>query len=310
MSTGKVALILLLLLVLVIPFSWFTTIFPIQSASSFFRNISSWVDSSVIKQFPQDLVISVKNGQVSLNRPTPYCLILKQGGLFGVVFDPQSEPKIQAFENEGPYSKICQPIAVVGGNYVMTLDKDQIRIQKISPQVTFDINQKNISNLAANYLPKLISFGQTAYLVLPFILIIPAFLFFLLNNLWYSFASGLVLKIFKLRPSNTYGTTLFFYTVINFIQWVIVGYILNSLLKQNIKISFPFLNTILIAIASVFYFKSKSVPPEITPLPNPGTNSLDTAKTPSTPISGSDTNSKNLPLFPPGNDRSPEPHPE
>jgi hypothetical protein len=274
MSVAKSALVLFLFLVVVIPIAWFTVVFPYKSAAAFIRNFPKLIDSSVIQQYPSDLVISVKNGQVNLNRPTPYCLILKQGSLIGIVFDPGSEPNIRAFEANGPYSDLCQPLVVVGKNFFMTLDNSQLKIQMISTQLTTTIDQKSLSEFVSNYLPRVTSFGQTAYLYFPFLMVILAYMFFLLNNFWYSFITGLVLKIFKIRPgtgsSEIYGATLFFYTSLNFIQWVVIGYILNGLFKLNTSVNFPFMNTVLIAIACVFYFKSKPLPlPESPPAPPP-----------------------------------------
>jgi hypothetical protein len=269
MRTGKSALILFLFLVVVVPFSWFTVIIPYKSAASFFNNAPKMVDSSLTKQFPADLVISVKNGLLSLNRPSPYCLILKEGSKIGIIFDTKSDPQVKAFETDSPYSRFCQPIAVVGNNYLMLMDNGRLNIQPIPTQLNYTLDQTTLSGLVSNYLPKLISYGRNVYLYLPFLLIIPVFIFFLLNNYWYSFVSRLILKLFKIRPgiklSEVYGISLFFYTCINFLQWVVIGYLLNHLSKLNVIISFPFMNTILIVIACIIYFKNQSVPPVIVP---------------------------------------------
>jgi len=259
MRTGKSALILFIFLVITVPIGWFTVIFPYQSAASFFKNIPKWIDSTLTKQFPVDLVISVKNGQVTLNRTSPYCLILKEGSQIGIVFDTRLDPQIKAFDTDGPYSRLCQPLFVIGKNYVMSLDNNNISIHPIPAQATFSIDQKNLSKLVSDYLPKLVASGKNLYLYAPFILILPVFIFILLNNYWYSLVSRLVLKIFKIRPgiksSEVYGVSLFFYTCILFIQWVFISYILNHLSKLTVNLSFPFMNTILIAIACLIYFK-------------------------------------------------------
>lgn len=261
MKSGKSILILFIFLLLTFPFLWFTSIFPVTSANYFFRNISNWVNTSLIDKYPPDLIISVNKGQVTLNRSTPYCLVLREKDQIGIVFDLLSEPDIKSFESGGPYHQLCQPIAVVSRNYVMFLDKDQIRITKISSQTSFEINKTTITDLINKYLPILTTFGKNTYLVLPFISILPVFLFFLLNNYWYYFVTKLVLKIFKIYHTNfsakIYGTTLFCFTIITFIRWIIIGSVFSQLLKFNFFVNFPFLNTILITIICLFYFSQQ-----------------------------------------------------
>jgi len=262
---------LFLLILVVFPINWFIFVFPFKTANEFFTNLPTYVSTSVIDQYPEDLKVTVKNGEVGLNRATPYCLKLNDTEKMGIVFDTTAEPKVTAFDVGGPYSDLCEPIVVVGSNYYMYVEKEQIKISKITPQANFTIDKPSITNFVDKYLPAVISFGKNAYYTLPFVGVVLAFGFFLLNNFWYSFIAQLFVKMFKLgdiKSSDVYSVTLFFYSVINFIQWVIVDDIINQLFKQSLVLTFPFMNTILISIATVVYFKNN--PPSIpTPEPTP-----------------------------------------
>ena len=146
----------------------------------------------------------------------------------------------------------------------MSLNQSQIKITQISSQLTFKLDKTTITDFVGKYLPIFIAYGQTAYLVIPFILIPLVFVFIILNNFWYSFFAKLVLKIFKIYQDNfsskTYGTTLFCYLIISFFRWIVVGYVFNHLFKLNLMINFPFLDTIFITIASVIYFSRQKKP--------------------------------------------------
>jgi len=259
MNKGKSSLILFLFLLIILPLFWFTIVAPYKTSQSLLSQVKSTYAPALVDQFPSDLIINVKNGVVSLNKPAPYCFILDQKTQTGLVFDTKNEAKITALDGNGPYAKLCKAVGVIGKDYLMYSSGEQLKIQKIPAEANFTLDRVAVKNFVDSIMPKILAFGQKAYLALPFVLIIPVFLFFLSNNLWYSFVAGLVLKAFKLTPSvSVYGTTLLFYTIITAVKWILVDFLLNGQFGQTLDISFPFLNTILISLATLFYVKSHS----------------------------------------------------
>ncbi len=259
MNKGKSFLILFLFLLISLPLFWFTVIAPYKTTRNLLTQIKTDVAPAVINQFPSDLVITVNEGIVSLNKPSPYCFILDPRTQTGIVFDTKNEAKITALDGNGPYAKLCKAVGVVGKNYFMYSSNEQLKVQKIPVEANMTVDRAAISKFADSVMPNIIAFGQKAYLAMPFVVLIPLFLFFISNNLWYSFAAGLVLKSFKIVPTvSVYGTTLLFYTIIIAVKWVLIDYLLNSRLGQAIDVSFPFLNTILISVGTLIYMKSHS----------------------------------------------------
>jgi len=258
MTTGKTTLYSFLFFLIAVPFAWFVVLVPFTVANSFLRNLPELINSSVINQYPQDLEIIIKEGMVSINQPNPYCLLLGNQAQVGIIFDLNTQPQLDAFESDSLYRRLCQPIAVVGQNYVMYSDEKQIKIQKIPEQVNLSINRQSISDFVVAYLPKITTFGVVAYLISPFLATFFILAFFLLTNFWYSLVVTIITKVFKTNPLVTtgkiYSVTLRFYLYIIIFQWVVVYYLLNYLFRLNITLSFPFLNTVIISVATMFYF--------------------------------------------------------
>lgn len=267
MTTGKITLYSFLFFLLAVPFAWFVVLVPFTVANSFLRSLPERINTSVVNQFPQELKIVIKNGEVSLNQPNPYCLLLGNQPQVGIIFDLNTQPQLDAFEINSPYRRLCQSVAIVGQNYVMYNDEKQIKIQKIPTQVNLSINRQSISDFVVTYLPKITTFGVVGYLISPFIAIFFILAFFLLSNFWYSLVVTIVTKIFKTNPLVTtgkiYAVTLRFYLYIIIFQWVVVYYLLNYLFRLNVALSFPFLNTVIISLASMLYFnqQEKNLPP-------------------------------------------------
>jgi len=260
MKTNKSVLYLLIFLLLSCTIGWFYFILPLSTLNNILNNTSTWVDTTLVSRYPNDLVISIKNGVVSLNRPTPYCLVLDDKSQSGIVFTGDKDPRVLSF-TDGTYSSLCKPIALIGTNYYVYPDKENTyKVETLPATANFDLDKNKVVEFVNKYLPSIIEFGHSAYYALPFLIIPFLLIGFLSQNLWYSWVAKTVIKIFKLNPGNkkleVYGTSLFIYTIIIFVDWVVIGLLLNSTLKQNVHFSFPFFNTLIISIATALMLKS------------------------------------------------------
>lgn len=270
--------ILVCLLTLV---GWFLIIAPRPKTETMVQKFSEWVNTSLVESYPEDLVISVDKGVMSLNKDSPYCLVLPSD-LFGkkeiagqvpsgIIFDTKATADISAFGSNEEYSNLCNPFALVGKDFVLYPDEENsYKFTKISEEINAKIDRETINNLVIQYLPLVINFGQRAYYIIPFTLIFLLFLGFLSQNYWYSLIVKFAVKIFKIKEisfGDSYKLSLFFYNFIIFFDWVVIRYMLNGLLKMGVVISFPFLNTIIIAAAAIIYLKNTKDSSEIVSTP-------------------------------------------
>ncbi len=269
MKTGKAVIILLVSLVLVIFLSWFFYILPVSKVNQFFANLPNLVNSQIISNYPSDLTVTISKGIVSINQPSPYCLLLHQNS--GVIFDAEAQPSLSALGANSQYSNLCQPIALVGSNFVMYPDDNSFKISQIPTNIDFALDQPTIKKYSEIAIPIVLHYGRILYYLLPVVFIPFALLFILFTNLWYKFTTKLILKIFKVDYDESYifGTSLFLYTVIIILNSVVLKFV-SSFIGQEISLSFPFANTIIIALVSLLYFKSRpQSPPGNDPTPTP-----------------------------------------
>lgn len=243
--------------------SWFVVMAPYSKVKDVLGQLPTIANEKLVALYPRDLQISVKKGIVSVNQKTPYCLIVDQKSGTGVVFDPISVPDISLLGPNSIYKKLCLPMALVGKNFVLYPDKQQsYKIQTISPEVSFEVDRTKVSSFVAEILPKIVSFGQTAYFVGPFVVILLMFLLILNLNTWYALIVYLAAKVFKVNPALTfrraYTLSLFFYNFVFIANSIIISLVLNQISHLNIHLNFPFLYTIIITLASIFYLKSQS----------------------------------------------------
>lgn len=304
-------------------------LFKFQTISD---DLQELVNDNLINRYPDDLVISVEKGIVTINKPSPYCLVLDDKSGYGIVYDALSSPSlINTFNQNGPYHNLCQPIALVGTNFVMTHDSDngQIKINPISETITYTIEKSAISSVINQLIPVINQIGNLAYYIIPSIIFLFLFFFTLLSNYWYTFISKLLLKLFKvdinLLKGKIYGTSLFIFNIIQFTNLVIFGWFINKKLGQNYSLSFPFCNTIIISLASFIYFKffSDSIPktvfsttPSSLPPNSPPLPSSPSTPAPSNPVQNNSSNEPppprkvhvditSLSQSPPDNDQNP-----
>ena len=260
MKTNKSVLYLLIFLLLSCTIGWFYFILPLPTLNNILNNTSTWVDTTLVSRYPEDLIISIKNGVVSLNRSTPYCLVLDDKSQSGIVFTGDKDPRVLSF-TDGTYSSLCKPIALIGANYYISPDKENTyKVETLPATVNFDLNKNKVVEFINQYLPLILQVGRKAYYVIPFAIIPFLLVGFLCQNIWYSWVAKTIIKTFKFNSGNkqleVYGTSLFIYTIIIFVDWVIIGLLLNYTLKQNVHFSFPFFNTLVVSIGTALMLKS------------------------------------------------------
>jgi hypothetical protein len=258
---------------------WFLIIAPYAKVQDLIKRMPRWINTNVVENFPDDLKVNVKNGIVSFNKASPYCLTLpsdktsKNEELQGIVLDVKATADISTLESGGKYAKLCKAFALVGKDFVLYPDKDNsYKYTKISNTVSFDVDREIILKYVTQYMPLLINFGQRAYYVIPFAFIPLFFVILLSTNYWYSLVVRFVAKILKIKElsfGESFKLSLYFYNLILLVDAILIRYVLNILLEQNINISFPFLNTIVITGAAMIYLKNKTPPENLITLPPP-----------------------------------------
>jgi hypothetical protein len=253
---------------------WFLVIAPYNQFNNGLEEIRQQVNSGLIDKLPSDFVVSVKGGQVSTNKPSPYCLSLpddqeKTGIIFDV--DKSTPPDPRDLESGGRYQELCNPAAIVGQEYILFPDKDSgYRLVKVSPEMNFTANKSTIKNIADQFFPIAVYLSHWAYFIGPLLVTLFVYGSMLLFNFWYAFVAKFVSKIFKIKtsldPEKTYDITLFYYTIITAIDWFVFGYIVKTVAGvEDINTSFFMRNTIIITLATLYY--QSSHPPKSESLP-------------------------------------------
>ena len=260
MKPEKSLLYLFFIVLLYVVASWFVTIFPYAKAKKFINSIPTLVKTNLVDRYPAKLEIKVTNGVVSLNQKTPYCFLISDKA--GVVIDPSAHSDASLLSATGPYSKLCQPVALIGSNFAIFPDQNNsFKTQSIPTDINVTINHQNIVDFTNKYLPFIQSFGQKIYFVIPFVGSLLVYLFLLLTNLWYAIMVRFACKIFK-KPvptfSQAYHLSLFFYCFLLVFDWFFLG-ALNYFLKTTIDLSFFLRNTILISGACLYYYQSHTI---------------------------------------------------
>jgi hypothetical protein len=212
MKFSRAFLIFLATTTLIWLINWYLVIIPIPKANEFFRNLPNYTNKYVSDTYPQDLIIDIQEGTVSVNRPSPYCFIFEPKEKFGVVFDTKAEPSANLFDaSTSPYSKLCKPIAVVGSNFVVYQEKGDgsYKVQTISKELTHKITKSEIDKFISEWLPKILQYGKLAYWLIPFVIILFIIPWSLFINLFYALVVMLVLRISKIKVGVIYGDSYF-----------------------------------------------------------------------------------------------------
>lgn len=214
-------------------------------------NLTTGVNTFVNAKYPIDLIIKVDKGQVEINQPLPYCLLLDAKTNQGIIFDIAENPNIKSFETK-PDDFTCQPMALVGKNYVVASGSGEIKYYKVPPEIKVEITRNWLLDNAKKYMPIVERWGWNIYLLLPAILVAGMLPFVLLFNYWYSAMLLVVVKLLKMEEQeevkNRYWITLFFGAILSAVNMLMEATI-------NQKIDFPFSATILTTAAGIIYLK-------------------------------------------------------
>ena len=263
MSLSKAILITFLTLLAAVPFGWFVVAVPVVQANRLFRSAPQFLNKNLSEIYPANLVIDIKDGEVKINRPSPYCLVFDKGSRSGIIFDEVAQAQI-LLDLPVRYTRLCQPVVLVGKNFI-TYPKGEgkgFEMQKIPSEINFKVTQEKIKNFVGQYSPRLIASGRILYFLLPFVILPFIMIGLLLKNLWYGFISYAALKGFKVKPNatykETYATTLLLQTTLVFLTWIFVPFLFKTLGAARPVWGFPFLNTILITTGTVLLIKREA----------------------------------------------------
>lgn len=251
----KTSLFFFLSILFISVFYWFVVSLPIQQFKQIYADAPSMVNNLLNDVFPEDLIITINNGEVTINQETPYCLVIDKETNEGIVFDEAADLTTPLKDNLMMYSNLCDPLAVVGRNIVIYSESPEsgsYNIQEIPSEVNFQIDQAQVQAIASGVLPILLDWFKTIYYFLPFVMAPFIFLYLLSMNFWYAWVTKIVLKISKINQTLTAKEVrkktffvLFIWTMFN---WIVIQFLINDLLKIEFRLAFPFLNTIVIAI--------------------------------------------------------------
>ena len=222
-----------------------------DKVKKFLGDLKVGVSAFVNTKYPENLIIKVDKGQVEINQPLPYCLMLDEKTNLGIIFDSAENPNIKSFESK-PVDFPCQPMALVGKNYIVASVSSEIKYYKVPTEIKVEITRNWLLENIEKYMPIVEKFGWNGYLLLPLILVVVMLPFVLLFNYWYSAIFYVVIKLLKMEEheevKNRYWIALFFGAILSAV---------NTLMEVTIhqKINFPFSATILITAAGIIYLK-------------------------------------------------------
>ncbi len=333
MKNGKAILICAIFSFIFSAVLWFFITIPFKDFRNAIDTLPQLINTSLVGKYPEDLVVSINKGVITTNQPSPFCIILDDKTKAGIVYDSSATSiTLNALDQDGPYQDLCLPYALVGQTFVMYPDKDsgQIRINKIPTDITYEIKKSTIVTFVDNILPIIVQVGNIGYYLVPLFIFIAFFCFTLLTNFWYTFVSKLVLRLFKINPTHIkgmiYGTSLFIFNIIQFINLVLFDWLINKASHRDYTLSFPFSKTIIISIGTLIYFKYLSTTPPLpsvseavstTPTPAPNQPMLSPNSSIETPTSTDSSPPKSIHVdltsptqSPPDNDPNPPPRQE
>lgn len=258
MSLKKSILFALLIVLFCVPVLWYTVIFPYEKSELFFQQAPNHVETIIGETYPPDLEITASNGLISLNKPTPYCLIIDKELKTGILFDPNFQVSMLKPEILAAYP-LCTPVAIVGENTVMYADNSTqgYTIQPIPSTANYVIDQKTIDAVTTSSLPTLVQWGWLLYQFAPFLLVPLVFLLVLLANIWFAFINKIVFSLLDnemySKFNASYAISLRFLTVLIVAYTILLFY--NFYTNSNITFAFPFSSTIIITLLSLIWVK-------------------------------------------------------
>jgi hypothetical protein len=255
MKKSKVTLLLFISLFAYFLFTWFISVLPLETFNKLITDAPGYLNQNLLTIFPNDLVVTVAKGEISLNRPSPYCFILDQKSNSGIIFDQNASSDYSAFTSESSYSELCKPLALLGKSFIMYPDNQSFKVDQLPSDLNFTLNKTDIEKFVADSLPKLINTSRILYYIVPFIFTIFTFFFILLSNYWYAFVVSFASKTFKINQNAQTGDY-FDQTLILFVLFIVLDQIItpiiNTTFSLNLSFGFPLRNTILITVYSLY----------------------------------------------------------
>lgn len=258
MSLKKSILFALLIVLFCVPALWYSVILPYEKSEIFFQQAPEYVNTIIGETYPSDLEITVSNGLVSLNKPTPYCLIIDKQLKTGILFDPNFQLSMLKPEILAAYP-LCTPVAIIGENTIMHADSTEqgYTVQPIPATANYVIDQKAIEGLTTSSLPTLVQWGWMLYQFAPVFLVPLVFLGVLLANIWFAFINKIVFSLLDIKEYSkfnaSYAISLRFFTLLIGVYTIILFY--NFYTNSNITFTFPFSSTIIITVLSLIWAK-------------------------------------------------------
>lgn len=266
MSLKKSLLLAFLVTLVSFPSLWFTTILPHSLSTTFFKQAPTYFKTVLDETFPPDLEITVTNGVVSINKPTPYCLLIDTESKLGILFDPNFNLQMLTPTTISNYP-LCAPFMIIQESTILYADENSLgySAQEIAPTINMVLTKDTLDELSATTLPVLLKWGWLMYLAAPIFLVPLCFLVVLFLNCWY----GLINKIvFSLLDNDEYASFSAAYALsLRFFTMLIIFYTMLLFYSATtntppIAINFPFFNTIVITILSVCwanYHRTKTI---------------------------------------------------
>lgn len=270
MTTKKTILFFVLFFLISIPIYWFIRVIPVAKFNQYYSEAPKIVNNLIAKVYPEDLIIDINQGQISVNKETPYCLVFDENQKIGVIFD--EDANLDDFINtKGTiYTEICNPIALVGDSYVVYPDSESeiegaYKIQQVPADLTYQLTKQKIDNFASQVMPTILNIAQKVYYFAPFVAFIFILPSLLMINLWYALVGLMVFKITKIGSDisykRAYSKTFFALFLWTFFNLVLIHFVLNDLMGIKFGIMFPFSGTLIVVGVAVFleviYFSKK-----------------------------------------------------
>jgi hypothetical protein len=261
----KTALYLFLFILFSLTFNWFVISLPIEKFNDYAERAPIIINDYISDIYPEDLMIDVSDGEVSINRQTPYCLIFNRESAEGIVFDDNAQLTVPVSSSLTDYNDLCRPWALVGKNFLLfpdsldSLQAGSYRIQEIPAEADFLLSKEIIDDLLINILPILLRLARTLYFLAPFLIVIFSYSALIFANYFYAFIAKIVIKKSKINTEITYKQVrkkslfiLFLWTVFN---WVIIKFFINDLLNVSLNLSSGLLSAVVVVVATVFLEK-------------------------------------------------------
>ncbi len=237
MNTPKVILLTLLACVLPTCYFWFVKTVKPAEFKVFTATSQSTLLSKFSEIFPKDLAITVNKGEVTINKPSPYCLVFDKKENLGVLYDEFAIPDFKLLGHNSKYNYLCKPEVLVGKNFIMYLKDNAFEIREIG-DLNLKIDYQTAITFIDTYYPDL----EMIYYGVPVILIVVLFLQLLFFSLYLALVLLVVSKLFKNSISSKYTRAY---------KLSVLSYTLFNILTIFLEISFPFLPTIFCTIVSL-----------------------------------------------------------